>query len=217
MNGRSKLKDIYTNRIDNGTLAFTKEIETREELDLLGFCEGGKIDWEAFDRVKKQTQEEIENFDFSTCKQINHYKTPKYVYRYSSRRLLEAFPTTKECAEVIGIDASTIYFYASKLKPFLKRDLLISDRMLTDEDFNNIELRKTKKKSKCYVFSMISGNLLGTFQSGIQASLFYGLHPSTAGFYMLYKQGIYKPLNIIFSKENKLNETQKENISIQKQ
>lgn len=196
-NGHNRLRDIYSDHIDNDIL-FGIEINSREELQEMEkeeFGEVGRcINWIKWDSLVEKTKEELENYKRSKYKH-SRIGTHIYAYDINNGELIKAFASGKQAAEHFNVAPYTIVYYAKMEKPF-NNEVIFSLKPLERDELTKY------KPTWIYAFRLDTNELLGKFRTPSEASKAFGLPSSKVSFLLTMQNGIFKKANLRFSYKN---------------
>lgn len=206
--GRLRLKDYFTEHIDNDILG-NVDVNSREELMELAEKEGifNPINWDAWDLLCEKTKELIRNFHVSE-KNKKHSRKAKRIYLYTINpfKLLKVYDKATDLAENFGIAVGMVTYKAHTLKPFKDKYIF---------SFNELdELPQWEEKKLVYAYNLKTNKFLGAFNTQVEASKHFHLHPSQVGYLMSRCEGKLPSKNLFFTYEKPTNGRTKTTINM---
>ena len=108
-------------------------VYTREEIQNMEEKEGGRINWDTWDKLVKKTRQEIKDMGISlqdyNAPTIRRHRNTVITYVYDLQlNLLGEFPTARKAEDAFNIRRNTIAYYKFLNKPY--KGLIFKDRPL---------------------------------------------------------------------------------------
>ena len=191
-NGHNKLRDYYTDWIDNDIL-FGIEVNSREELMQIAEEEGLKdpIRWDKWDALVQKTKEQLEAYEY-VKKEGRRAGKPIYAYSWKTKELIKKFASASIAAEAYCTTVGTILDHARSGKPY-------QDRIFFSMKYLDKAPQEDETIKWLYAFRLDTGELLGRFKTAMEASLHFGFVPSRVGYILLQRGGKYLSKNLYFT------------------
>lgn len=194
-NGHNKLRDYYTDWIDNDIL-FGIEVNSREELMQIAEEEGLKdpIRWDKWDALVQKTKEQLEAYEY-VKKEGRRAGKPIYAYSWITKELIKKFASASIASEAYNTTVGTILDHARSGKPY-------QDRIFFSMKYLDKAPQEDETIKWLYAFRLDTGELLGRFKTAVEASIYFGFQTTRVGYIMSQQGGIYKKANLRFSYKN---------------
>jgi len=191
-NGHNKLRDYYTDWIDNDIL-FGIEVNSREELMQIAEEEGLKdpIRWDKWDALVQKTKEQLEAYEY-VKKEGRRAGKPIYAYSWKTKELIKKFASASIAAEAYNTSVYTVLDHARSGKPY-------QDRIFFSMKYLDKAPQEDETIKWLYAFRLDTGELLGRFKTAMEASLHFGFVPSRVGYILLQRGGKYLSKNLYFT------------------
>lgn len=191
-NGHNKLRDYYTDWIDNDIL-FGIEINSREELMQIAEEEGLKdpIRWDKWDALVQKTKEQLEAYEY-VKKEGRRAGKPIYAYSWITKELIKKFASASIAAEAYCTSVYTVLDHARSGKPY-------QDRIFFSMKYLDKAPQEDETIKWLYAFRLDTGELLGRFKTAVEASRYFGFQSTRVGYIMSQQGGKYLSKNLFFS------------------
>lgn len=190
--GHLKLRDYYTDHIDNDIL-FGIEVNSREELMQMAKEEGLKdpIRWDNWDALVQKTKEQLEAYEY-VKKEGRRAGKPIYAYSWKTKELIKKFASASIASEAYGTTVGTILDHARSGKPYQDR-IFFSTKYLDKAPLEDETIKWV------YAFRLDTGELLGRFKTAVEASRYFGFQTTRVGYILSQQGGKYLSKNLFFS------------------
>ena len=193
-NGHNRLRDIYSDHIDNDIL-FGIEINSREELQELEkeeFGEVGRcINWNKWDALVQKTKEQLEAYEY-VKKEGRRAGKPIYAYSWKTKELIKKFASASIAGEAYNTTVGTILDHARSGKPYQDR-IFFSMKYLDKAPLEDETIKWL------YAFRLDTGELLGRFKTAVEASRHFGFQSTRVGYILSQQGGKYLSKNLFFT------------------
>lgn len=191
-NGHNKLRDYYTDWIDNDIL-FGIEVNSREELMQIAEEEGLKdpIRWDKWDALVQKTKEQLEAYEY-VKKEGRRAGKPIYAYSWITKELIKKFASASIAAEAYGTSVYTVLDHARSGKPY-------QDRIFFSMKYLDKAPQEDETIKWLYAFRLDTGELLGRFKTAVEASRHFGFQTTRVGYILSQQGGKYLSKNLFFS------------------
>lgn len=191
-NGHNKLRDYYTDWIDNDIL-FGIEVNSREELMQIAEEEGLKdpIRWDKWDALVQKTKEQLEAYEY-VKKEGRRAGKPIYAYSWKTKELIKKFASASIAAEAYNTSVYTVLDHARSGKPY-------QDRIFFSMKYLDKAPQEDETIKWLYAFRLDTGELLGRFKTAVEASKHFGFQTTRVGYIMSQQGGKYLSKNLFFS------------------
>lgn len=191
-NGHNKLRDYYTDWIDNDIL-FGIEVNSREELMQIAEEEGLKdpIRWDKWDALVQKTKEQLEAYEY-VKKEGRRAGKPIYAYSWKTKELIKKFASASIAAEAYGTSVYTVLDHARSGKPY-------QDRIFFSMKYLDKAPQEDETIKWLYAFRLDTGELLGRFKTAVEASRHFGFQTTRVGYILSQQGGKYLSKNLFFS------------------
>ena len=190
--GHLKLRDYYTDHIDNDIL-FGIEVNSREELMQMAEEEGLKdpIRWDNWDALVQKTKEQLEAYEY-VKKEGRRAGKPIYAYSWKTKELIKKFASASIASEAYGTTVGTILDHARSGKPY-------QDRIFFSMKYLDKAPQEDETIKWLYAFRLDTGELLGRFKTAVEASRYFGFQSTRVGYILSQQGGKYLSKNLFFS------------------
>ena len=193
-NGHNRLRDIYSDHIDNDIL-FGIEINSREELQEMEkeeFGEVGRcINWSNWDALVQKTKEQLEAYEY-VKKEGRRAGKPIYAYSWKTKELIKKFASASVAAEAYNTSVYTVLDHARSGKPY-------QDRIFFSMKYLDKAPQEDETIKWIYAFRLDTGELLGRFKTAMEASKHFGFQATRVGYIMSRQGGKYLSKNLYFT------------------
>jgi hypothetical protein len=193
-NGHNRLRDLYTDHIDNDIL-FGIEINSREELQEMEkeeFGEVGRcINWSNWDALVQKTKEELEAYEY-VKKEGRRAGKPIYAYSWITKELIKKFASASIAAEAYHTSVYTVLDHARSGKPY-------QDRIFFSMKYLDKAPQEDETIKWVYAFRLDTGELLGRFKTAMEASKHFGFQATRVGCIMNQQGGKHLSKNLYFT------------------
>ena len=190
--GHLKLRDYYTDHIDNDIL-FGIEVNSREELMQIAEEEGLRdpIRWDKWDALVQKTKEQLEAYEY-VKKEGRRAGKPIYAYSWITKELIKKFASASIAAEAYGTSVYTILDHARSGKPY-------QDRIFFSMKYLDKAPQEDETIKWVYAFRLDTGELLGRFKTAMDASKHFGFQATRVGCIMNQQGGKHLSKNLYFT------------------
>lgn len=191
-NGHNKLRDYYTDWIDNDIL-FGIEVNSREELMQIAEEEGLKdpIKWDKWDALVQKTKEQLEAYEY-VKKEGRRAGKPIYAYSWITKELIKKFASASIASESYNTTVGTILDHARSGKPY-------QDRIFFSMKYLDKAPQEDETIKWVYAFRLDTGELLGRFKTAVEASRHFGFQSTRVGYILSQQGGKYLSKNLFFT------------------
>ena len=190
--GHLKLRDYYTDHIDNDIL-FGIQVNSREELMQIAEEEGliDPIRWDKWDALVQKTKEQLEAYEY-VKKEGRRAGKPIYAYSWKTKELIKKFASASIAAEAYSVSPSTILDHARSGKPY-------QDRIFFSMKYLDKAPQEDETIKWLYAFRLDTGELLGRFKTAVEASRHFGFQTTRVGYILSQQGGKYLSKNLFFT------------------
>ena len=152
------------------------------------------INWDNWDRVIKETREQLASMNFP--QKTNNNLVPKWVYQASSGKPLGNYQSTQEVLDAfpqLNLTRAAVNYYAMTGKPYYKLDLFFSNEPII------LKPRiKQKMPRLTVVYDLTTNEKLAVFETATEAEEYFQMPKSQVGYCIRTHNGVYKKKNLRF-------------------
>ena len=156
------------------------------------------INWDNWDRVIKETREQLASMNFP--QKPNNNLVPKWVYQASSGKLLGNYQSTQEVLDAfpqLNLTRAAVNYYAMTGKPYYKLDLFFASEPIIFQP-------RTKKEARLTAaYDLNTNQLIALFQTASEAEEYFQMPKSQVGYCIRTHNGVYKKKNLRFEYQSK--------------
>ena len=156
------------------------------------------INWENWDRVIKETREQLASMNFP--QKQNNNLIPKWVYQASSGKLLGNYQSTTEVLEAfpqLNLTRAAVNYYAMTGKPYYKLDLFFSNEPIV------LKPRTKKEPRYTAAYDLVTNQLIALFETATEAEEYFDIPKTQIGYCIWKYNGIYRKKNLRFEYQSK--------------